>query len=90
MEQPRDNGHPGQLTHILCREHPIKSLFSIDHVFQRGHWVSQHIDFHWKSVKLSMECRTVSLHRYLLFLSPRHTSPTLMAECRIISLAHQL
>lgn len=80
-----DNGHCGRPARSLCRENPIKALSSNDHVFQRGCWVSQRIDFHWKSVKLTVEGCTVSLQRDTLFLGPRHASPASRAECRMIS-----
>lgn len=69
----------------VCAEKIPLKPFPLMTMLSRGCWVSQHIDFHWKSVQLTVERCTVSLHCYKLFLCPRHTSPTLMAECRMTS-----
>lgn len=73
----RDNDLPSQRGgNILFRENSIKILSSNDHVLLPRRRVvvvavgvgrSQHIDFHWKSVKLTTDHCTVLLRRYKLF-----------------------
>lgn len=75
--------------HKFCPEKiPLKS-FSLMTMSSEGD-AGCHIDFHWKSVKLITERRTVSLHPYKCILFLWQTSPTLMVEHRIISVAYSL